>query len=374
MKNRISKVAYLNVIVVIIVGLAHEQIEQISNWILLVGLLGYAFANSAYIQYEISKQERLTEDLKKERKLKSDILKLIPTGIMIVDNHGKVKFTNPSAKRSFCTSTDENIPVDKVNILNVSGISEKFKKTRINHTTYLHEFAYEDINHENTEYYNISLIPFAFEESTKLASNMVVYENVSDAVRLRQKLEQQYLEMFKSFVKFIDAKDAYTGMHSSNVVNLTNLILDKIEMDDERKEDVRIAAALHDIGKIGIPERILNKPGRLHDEEFEVMKKHPGLGANLLSSLSGYEQISRYIRHHHEKFNGTGYPDGLVGRAIPIESQIIAIADTYDAITTDRVYRKGRNIETAIEILISEKDKQFDPKLVDIFVSQIRTD
>tara|TARA_Y100001933_G_scaffold77866_1_gene79079 strand:- start:165 stop:1289 length:1125 start_codon:yes stop_codon:yes gene_type:complete len=372
MKNRISKVAYLNVVIVIVVGLAHEQIEQLSNWVLLVGLLGYALANGAYIQYEIRKQERLTEDLKKEKKLKSDILKLIPTGIMIVDNNGDIKFTNPSAKRSFCTSTGENVPVDKVNILNASGLSERFKKSQINHTTYLHEFAYENSKKDSTEYYNISLIPFAFEESTKLASNMLVYENVSDAVRLRQKLELQYLEMFKSFVKFIDAKDAYTGMHSSNVVNLANLVLEKLDMDDERKEDVRIAAALHDIGKIGIPERVLNKPGSLTNDEFEIMKKHPSLGANLLSGLSGYEKISMYIRHHHEKFNGNGYPDGLEGNEIPTESQIIAIADTYDAITTDRIYRKGRSKETAIEVLLNEKDQQFDSALVDIFVDQIR--
>ncbi len=127
--------------------------------------------------------------------------------------------------------------------------------------------------------------------------------------------------MFKSFAKFIDAKDAYTGKHSNNVSLYVDLMLVNSELESKDKHDIRIAAALHDIGKIGITEHILNKPGKLTIEEYEMMKTHPVIGADLLEEIEEYKNIAQIIRHHHEHWNGHGYPDQLESNQIPIGSQ-----------------------------------------------------
>lgn len=185
MKNRISIVAYLNVVVVFIIGLAHEHIEELSYWVLFYVLLIYAFANGIYIQHEIRKQEQLAIVLKNEKKLKSDILKLMPTGIIITGSNGIIKFMNPSAKQSFSRRATEVVDINKVGILNDSGLNKMIYKERVNQTTYLHEFPYSNEESKEEGHYNISMIPFVFEEDRDIMSNMIVFENVSDEVTIQ---------------------------------------------------------------------------------------------------------------------------------------------------------------------------------------------
>jgi len=196
------------------------------------------------------------------------------------------------------------------------------------------------------------------------------YKNIENT------LETAYLSGFEAMAALVDAKDFYTGEHSKNVSKYVSIVCDNLscgKTTKERKDKVKISAAFHDIGKIGVPDFILKNPGKLSDSDYAIMKTHPVIGANVINKIEGFYEISTIIRHHHERWDGTGYPDGLKGDEIPFGSQIISIADTFDAITSDRVYRKGQSKDVALNILTLEKGKQFNPELVDIFIESINS-
>jgi len=191
---------------------------------------------------------------------------------------------------------------------------------------------------------------------------------------VEMKLENAYLSGFKAMASLVDAKDSYTGEHSKNVSKYVSIICNNLSCGknkEESKTKVKIAATFHDLGKIGVPDIILKNPGKLSDSDYRIMKTHPVIGANVIDKIEGFSEISTIIRHHHERWDGTGYPDGLKGNEIPFGSQIISIADTFDAITSDRVYRKGRSKYIALKILTQEKGKQFNPELVNTFIKSI---
>jgi len=145
-------------------------------------------------------------------------------------------------------------------------------------------------------------------------------------------------------------------------------------MDQEDIEALKIAALLHDIGKLAVDERILFKKGSLDDKEFEEMKKHPGLSAEMIKSVSFLSPILPIVVSHHENFDGSGYPRGVGGEDIPLEARILSIADMYEALTTDRPYRKAFSREEAIEIMEDSKGWKLDPKLTDVFLEMVRGD
>lgn len=169
-------------------------------------------------------------------------------------------------------------------------------------------------------------------------------------------------------------KDFYTWEHSKNVAFYANTICEVLPISEEEKLKIHLASILHDVGKISIDDLILNKPDKLTVEEYEEIKKHSIIGEKITMNIEDFEDLSDIIRSHHERWDGTGYPDGLKDDEIPFASQIIAIADTFDALTSDRIYRKSISQNSAIEILISEKGKQFNPELVDIFTDILYND
>jgi putative nucleotidyltransferase with HDIG domain len=180
-------------------------------------------------------------------------------------------------------------------------------------------------------------------------------------------MKNVYLETIKALSNSVDAKDQYTNGHSHRVAHYAMDIAHKMNLDPWRLENIKIAATLHDVGKIGIKDNILNKPGELTEEEYEAIKNHPRIGANILDEVRFLSNVSEIILHHHERYDGKGYPDGLSGDEISIEDAILSIADTFDAVTTDRPYRKAADSEKAIEIILSESGKQFVPKVVEAF-------
>jgi HD-GYP domain-containing protein (c-di-GMP phosphodiesterase class II) len=131
---------------------------------------------------------------------------------------------------------------------------------------------------------------------------------------------------------------------------------------------INVAGSLHDIGKIGIRDDILLKPGRLTEDEYEKIKEHPAIGADIISTLGLWDRESQIIRHHHERFDGTGYPDGLKGKQIPTLARILSVADCYDAMASDRAYRKKMDKEVVLDIIIKNSGTQFDPDVVDVFL------
>jgi diguanylate cyclase (GGDEF)-like protein/putative nucleotidyltransferase with HDIG domain len=161
----------------------------------------------------------------------------------------------------------------------------------------------------------------------------------------------------------VDAKDAYTRSHCETVSTVASLIAQELGVDADRIGRLRTAALLHDVGKIGIPEAILNKRGALDEAEWEVMRRHPAMGADIVAA-AGLDEHARWVLHHHERWDGGGYPAGLAGEAIPLESRIILVADTVEAITADRPYRAARPMAEAVAELRRHSGTQFDPACV----------
>ena len=176
-------------------------------------------------------------------------------------------------------------------------------------------------------------------------------------------------EFVESLVKTIELKDIYTGGHSKRVSEIAELICYEMNMSKEECDYMHIAGHLHDIGKIGIPDGILLKTGKLSNAEYVIMQQHAVIGSSIFENLRGFEGMAAIIRHHHERFDGKGYPDRLKGDQIPLEAAIISIADAFDAMTTPRSYRAGMNPDAALEEIYINREKQFHPDLTEVFSS-----
>ena len=190
------------------------------------------------------------------------------------------------------------------------------------------------------------------------------------AERVRTGLTQarEGFSMLDALVTAVDNKDRYTRRHSEDVMRYSIQIAQEMGMDEATQQIVEISALIHDVGKIGVPDYILRKPGQLSEEEFAAIKQHPVMGAVIAASVSGFEETLDAVRFHHERWDGKGYPMGLAGDEIPFIARLMAVADSFSAMTTDRPYRKGMNPEKALSILKSGAGVQWDPKCVNAFL------
>ncbi len=187
--------------------------------------------------------------------------------------------------------------------------------------------------------------------------------------RLYAELQDLLMGMLHALTSSIDAKDPYTCGHSQRVALLSRMIAQALGMSPQKVHEIYLAGLLHDIGKIGVPESVLCKPGRLTDEEYDKIKLHPSIGARILGGIRQLDDIIQAILTHHERPDGKGYPQGLVGDQVPIEGRIICLADVVDAMTSDRTYRDALPLDVVVEELNKHKGTQFDPQLVDLFMT-----
>lgn len=211
---------------------------------------------------------------------------------------------------------------------------------------------------------------FARQASAALSNTLlhtIVQEKNRELDAAYNRLSDSYAEMVAAVRGFVDAKDDYTRNHSDRVSFYAVELAKNMGLSAEACDRIRVASLFHDIGKIGIPDSILLKDGHLTDEEYAVIKTHSARGAELLSHISHFHDIIPWVRAHHERCDGTGYPDGLSGEGIPFEARIIAIADAFDAMTSDRRYRRGMSSEAAAEELLRGAGRQFDPAMVNVF-------
>ncbi len=199
---------------------------------------------------------------------------------------------------------------------------------------------------------------FVAEKAANLIENLALYENI---------FENLFATLY-AFVETIEARDSYTKQHSIRVSRYATSMAEAMGCTQEDQDKLNVAGSLHDIGKIGIPDSILLKPGRLTDDEYEIIKKHPEIAGNIIGHFGMWADERSIIRHHHERYDGHGYPDGLKGEDIPLLSRILSVADVYDALTTDRSYRKKMPEEKALQIMRENSGTQFDPKLIQIFL------
>ena len=210
-------------------------------------------------------------------------------------------------------------------------------------------------------------------------SDMVLFKPLSaqaavaiERARLYEDLEDMFLSTVKSLAAAIDAKDPYTRGHSERVTRFSILIARELGLDDKTQRDVQLCALLHDVGKIGVPISILRKKDKLTDEDWKHIRRHPVLGAEIISPITQLKELVRNIRNHHERYDGKGYPDSLEGEDIPLISRILAVADTFDALTSERPYRNGLSDKAALEEMEIVKGTQLDPACVEAFLAGYR--
>lgn len=188
--------------------------------------------------------------------------------------------------------------------------------------------------------------------------NLVLYDNIYDNL----------ISTLSAFVTAVEARDSYTHQHSNRVTDIALLIGRELDISKEDLDVLNFAGRLHDIGKIGIRDDILLKPGRLTDDEFEKIKGHPVIGANIVGQLGLWDREQKIIRYHHERFDGSGYPEGLAGNQIPLLARVLSVADAYDAMASDRAYRKKMEADIILKNIYEGAGTQFDPQVTDAFL------
>ena len=205
---------------------------------------------------------------------------------------------------------------------------------------------------------------------------LIVEKNIErkslESQKLQENKAETLLKALKALMRALDAKDKYTSGHSQRVVQLAMLVAEDLELSTDEKYTLQLGAFLHDIGKIGMPDSILKKAEGLEDYELNIARDHPVIGSQIIGEIEELGEVTSVVRHHHERWDGKGYPDGLKGEAIPFFARIIAIIDCYEALVSDRVYRKGVKREEALKIIEKNAGTQFDPELVPVFTRVMR--
>ena len=268
-----------------------------------------------------------------------------------VAQHGKPLIVNsPERDRRFFKGVDERTEFKTRNIICVPvRVKEKIVG------------VLEAVNKQDGGKFNkedLSLL-------TSLADQVAV---ALDNSRLYQELEEMFFQMADSFADAIEKRDPYTGGHTRRVTLYSEAIAKYLPLEPLQRKWLKITSVLHDIGKIGIEDYILKKPDRLNPEEFEVIKRHSEIGAKIVEHIRQLKEIIPGVKYHHEQVDGKGYPDGLMGEDIPPLARIVAVADTYDALTTDRPYRKAMGREAAVEEMKRCSGTQLDKEVVKAFI------
>jgi putative nucleotidyltransferase with HDIG domain len=209
----------------------------------------------------------------------------------------------------------------------------------------------------------------AIEKRNLIVSNREYKVNLEKKVgEQTEEIRETFLGALMSLAEALDAKDSYTNGHSKRVTEVAVTLCQELGLASEAIDKIRFAGLVHDIGKIGVPEEILLKPGKLTDEEFDRIKEHSAAGEKILKPIIRDQEILAIVRYHHERYSGGGYPDGKMKEDIPLGARIMAVADAYDAMTSSRPYREALSPEKARSQLMANRGSQFDPEIVDVFI------
>jgi len=272
-----------------------------------------------------------------------------------VAQHGKPLIVNaPGKDRRFFKGVDERTEFKTRNII---CVPVKVKKKIIGVLEAINKKGKKGFDKED-----LSLL-------TSLADQVAI---ALDNSRLYQELEEMFFQTADSLADAIEQRDPYTGGHTQRVTLYSQAIAKYLQLKPLERKWLKITSVLHDIGKIGIEDHILKKPTRLSPKEFDLIKHHSDIGAKIIGHIRQLKEIVPGVKYHHEQINGKGYPDGLRGKDIPILAKIVAVADTYDAMTTDRPYRKAMEKEAAIEELKRCSGTQLDKEVVEAFIHAYR--
>lgn len=233
-------------------------------------------------------------------------------------------------------------------------------------------FVLQRTDSESVSRYIIQIITVILTLLASWIATWIYAESINRIQFQNKQLEKMSLQTVETIANTIDAKDAYTQGHSRRVAEYSEIIAKNMGLDKELIDEIGNIAFLHDVGKIAVPDTVLNKPSRLSDEEYELMKTHTTAGASILKDIDSIPDIVLGAKYHHERYDGKGYPDGLKGDEIPLVARIIGLADAFDAMTSTRVYRPSLTKEVVLEQLEKGRGTQFDPDCVDAFIDYAR--
>jgi HD domain/GAF domain len=222
------------------------------------------------------------------------------------------------------------------------------------------------------EAYRIADRPYRHDDMNQINVLSSFAANAYARIQLAAKLEIHYTETIEALVSALEARDPYTQAHAGRIRDTAMAIAGALQMPMEQRRSLRLGAILHDVGKIGISDSILLKAGRLTDGEWEIMRSHPEIGQRMLQGIDFLAPALPIVRHHHERWDGAGYPDKLAAESIPLGARIVAVCDAFDAMTSDRPYRAALSVDEALDELQRQSGTQFDPRCVEVLVSLIR--
>jgi PAS domain S-box-containing protein len=316
-------------------------------------------------------------------------LENFPDGIIIADQNDSIIFVNAAAEKIRHISRDEKMGRSILDCHQeqsrekvcraLSYIKEKqnvFRRMVVDTIAdRVYENTYQVIADADKAVLGSMVVSKDITEKKKAEQENIKYNQKLqlEITGLTDRLNTLFLESLTSLVCTLEAKDIYTKGHSERVTKYSTRFVEEVYGSTQLLSDIGLAARLHDIGKIGIHEAILNKPGKLSEAETAIMRKHPLIMEQILSPFVNLKDVICIAKHHHERYDGTGYPDGLAGESINLGSRILALADTYDAITSTRPYRKALDVESAIHIIRENLGTQFDPEVGIRFVEMIET-
>jgi HD-GYP domain-containing protein (c-di-GMP phosphodiesterase class II) len=221
------------------------------------------------------------------------------------------------------------------------------------------------------EAYRVDDRPFRRDDPKQVAVLTAVAAGVYTKMQLAMQLEEHYTKTLEALASALEARDPYTQAHTSRIRDMAVALAVAMKVPADVRRAVRLGSILHDVGKIGISDTILHKPGPLDDHEWKIMRTHPEIGEKMLESIDYLGPAIPVIRHHHERWDGKGYPDGLAGEDIPIGARIVAVCDAFDAMTSDRPYKKAMPIQAALEEIKRGAGGQFDPRCADLLIEVV---
>jgi putative nucleotidyltransferase with HDIG domain len=241
--------------------------------------------------------------------------------------------------------------------------------------SHLREAAWSDLLEAVLESERAGTLPSKLPLTSSLPEVNLVAEAMNGSARSvlasQAALEDAYLQFVETMAEALDARDPYTAGHSLRVAEYSQILALAMGLSGEETETIRVAAQLHDIGKIGIPDAVLQKRGKLTPEEYGLIKLHPQIGRKILEKVGRFERLLSVVELHHENHDGTGYPFGLAGDRVPINARIVHVADSFDAMTTTRSYRRALSVNDAVRELEENSGGQFDPVVVKAFLRLI---
>jgi len=335
-------------------------------------------------------EEGKTLDSDQMRQLTDSLLEQLPLGVVLTDLEGNIVFVNRTAERIRNVRREDlmgqsvfdcHMPKSRQGVSramehlakNPESNYRRMVEDAVNGKFYLN--TYSGVVDDRNQAIGVAVLTEDVTEKRKLelerATSYQILQETADNVR--RQYHDLLINSLESIARLLEARDSYTRYHSRNVCDIAAKIYEHRLGIGNEYHALMTASTLHDIGKIGIPDEILHKPGPLTDAEYEVIKQHSAIAAEILKPMDSGSAISTIVRHHHERYDGRGYPDGLRGDEIPLCSRIIAIADSFDAMHSDRPYRRALPFERCMDEIERNAGVQFDPEWAEVFLDLART-